>query len=137
MKSGRKPATPAEHVARGTRRADRLTGQIEAMAGDVLPPAGSLTDHGLIVWDELAPRAVEQGTLKPADGIAFSIMCNLVAQVQQATRAGDAPPAAHLSECRRLLELFGLAGERSRVVGGAAPAKPAPNPFLLNGRAPR
>ena len=77
------------------------------------------------------------GTLKPADAVTFAHWCQMTADIQQSWQPGNAPaPAAFVQQWRTLGELFGLAGEKSRVVlkvtdGGAAKSG---NPFARNGR---
>lgn len=107
---------------------------LEAPVGQILPPEGSLSDHAQIVWDELAPQAVAMGTLKAPDVHLFAAHCNLIAMIHLAHRAGAPAPAAQYAEARKQAELFGLAGERSRVIGGLAKLPPKENPFLKHKR---
>jgi hypothetical protein len=54
--------------------------------------------------------------------------------INKCWRTGEAPPVTALIEVRRLQELFGIAGARSRLqVKGAGAAGGGGNPFLRNG----
>lgn len=132
MKRGAKPQLPTSKAARATTRADRDQFElIEAPAGELVRPDG-LSLAAQTVWDDLAPMAVEMGTLKPCDVFTFSTLCDLIARIQMTWQGSEPAPAAYLAEARRLGELFGLAGERSRVTQKAE-AKSS-NAFAANGR---
>ena len=123
-------------AARGTLRKDRDG----AVAGVQLMPAGEppmmpdyLTPEAKAVWIEEIGRVMVAGTCE-RDSLLFARYCSLEALVQKAFGLGEAPPAAYLTELRRMGELLGIAGERTRVnkpvQGGAAVG----NPFARNGR---
>ncbi|MGC8526150.1 hypothetical protein [Acidiphilium sp.] len=139
MKSGRKPATPAEHVARGTRRKDRhsalvdLTAVVEPGALPVRPD--DLSADAEAVWADNIGRVSETRLATEIDSDFFPNYCRLQGAINACWRVGEVPPAAHLMEARRMQEMIGIAGARSRI--GQMPAKPAPNPFLMNGRPQR
>lgn len=135
---GRKPLPPAIHAARGTvSEAGGEITMLRAEDGLVVRPDG-LPLGAQTIWDDYADRAIAMGTLKPADAMSFAAWCVLGDLMQQSWRPGNAPmPAAFIQQWRTLGELFGLAGEKSRVVlkvtdGGAA--KSSGNPFARNGR---
>jgi len=134
---GRKPLPPAVHAQRGT--VSEAAGEIEMLqAGDgvVQRPEGMPLGAQLI-WDDYADHAMAMGTLKPADAMSFAAWCVLGDLMQQSWRPGNAPmPAAFIQQWRTLGELFGLAGEKSRVVLKVTDgkAKDAGNPFARNGR---
>jgi hypothetical protein len=128
---------PSEKRQRGTSRPDRDGHVIEFIVEpDSLPvePEG-LTEGGRSVWLDLVPHCA--GQLATArDSMLLGQLCNLVGACNTAWASGSAPPAAFLSELRKLSELFGLAGRRSRL--GVLPiGKLEPNPFTRNGRPDR
>lgn len=137
MKRGRKALPPATHAARGT--VSQVPGGVE-----VLPTAGGLVQRpdgmslaAQMVWDDFADRAMAMGTLKPADALLFAQWCQMSADIQASWAPGNAPaPAAFIAQWRQIAELFGLAGEKSRVVLKVVDADPAgnANPFARNGR---
>ena len=135
MRGGRRPTPKTEKIARGTARSDRPEFIVlPTEDGAVLPPEGSMTDEAMLVWELHAPPAILAGVLKPCDAEQFAVYCNLTAFIRQCHRAGEAAPAAHYAEQRRQAELFGLAGERSRLITGKP--RPKSNPFLTNGVRP-
>lgn len=133
MKAGRRPIAPIEAKARGTSRADRHGMRVEHFAPDDPPvqPEGMSTG-GRAVWDEEVTRAIAAGACE-FDSSLFASYCELTAAIRVAWGSGEPPipPAAHLSEHRKLAELFGLAGRRSRV--GVKPRGPSTNAFARNG----
>jgi hypothetical protein len=134
---GTKPLPPALHDARGTR--SKVPGGVEVLvAGDglVARPDG-MTLAAQMVWDDYADHAMSMGTLKPADTMTFAQWCQMSADIQASWQPGSAPaPASFIQQWRTLGELFGLAGEKSRVVLKVTDgkAKDAGNPFARNGR---
>jgi hypothetical protein len=66
------------------------------------------------------------------DSALFGVLCNLQGNLAACWASGDVPPAAHLGEFRRLCELFGLAGARSRLT--VAAERNEINPCSRNGR---
>jgi hypothetical protein len=63
-------------VRRGPRPVERAKSD-EAVATTVKRPKG-LTDEDAAVWDELAPFALEQGTLTLATAMAFADLCGYI-----------------------------------------------------------
>jgi hypothetical protein len=107
---------------------------VELLEPATLPiePDG-LTKGGRVVWLDLVPHCA--GRLATSrDSMLLGQLANLVAACNEAWISGSAPPAAFLSEVRRMAELFGLAGPRSRLVAAATGSPP--NPFKNNGRRP-
>lgn len=138
MRPGRTPIAPTEAALRGTRRADRHATRAEAYT-PTDPPVQpeQMTDAARAVWDDEVTRAIAAGACE-FDSSLFASYCELTAAIRQGWTAGEGPipPAAHLSEHRKMAELFGLAGRRSRV--GTAPPGSG-NAFARNGasQAPR
>ena len=129
MKGGHKPQTPAEKRARATFRPDRDGNRFEVVAPNALPQQPDwLTEAGRQEWLDCIGRVSTTRLATELDSALFATLCNLLGALALCWRSGDVPPAAHLVEARRLGELFGLAGPRSRV--GVASADPKPNPFL-------
>ena len=137
-KRGPKPTLPAVKTARGTDRPCRDTYEIlDAPSGDVQPPT-DLPYAAVVIWHEFAPTAMAMGTLKPADSATFAQWCVMTANIQASWQpSNDAAPASYIQQWRTLGELFGLAGEKSRlalkVIDGD---RPSTNPFKRNGRRP-
>lgn len=132
MKPGPKPLPPHVKAARGTAQPCRDTYRpLETPEGAVTPPPG-MPLEALVIWDDLAPVAIALGTLKPADAYAFAQLCNMTAAIQSTWRGGPPAPAAYVAQWRLMLELFGLAGAKSRLVTEATAKHD--NPFLRNGR---
>jgi hypothetical protein len=87
----------------------------------------SLTPGGSEMWTDLIEHVA--GPLATArDSMLFSQLCNLAAAINEAWASGAAPPATYMSELRRLSELFGIAGVKSRI-GRVVAAEPKSNPF--------
>jgi hypothetical protein len=122
----------SEKRARGTLRPCREAGIVEIAAPDRLPlmPAW-LTAEGEVEWADLLPRVAALAS--EVDSALLGQLANLQGAMATCWRGGEVPPAAYLSEHRRLSELFGIAGARSRLVVGAGKGSEA-NPFLANGK---
>ncbi len=126
MKPGRK-ALPAEiKRAHGTWRRDRDGDKIALTPADSPPltPDG-LSARALDIWEQNLGRVMAAG-VGEADSDLFATYCELQGAVRAAWRMGEAPPISALAELRRLAELLGLAGPRSRV---ARAATHKDNPF--------
>lgn len=133
MKRGPKPELPSTKVARGTLQPVRDAGRIEMVEPDALPNQPDwLTPAGEEVWQDNVGRVAQTKLANERDSTLFATYCNLVGACVMAWRAGEAPPAAYLTEVRRLSELFGLAGARSRIRNGAIDGKAGQNPFVRN-----
>ena len=126
MKPGRKPASDAQKLARGTARRDRSTGMGDIVSPSDLPQQPDwLTPGGQAQWLDNIGRV--SGRAGESDSVMFGTFCNLAAACASAWEAGAVPPAAHLAELRRLGEMFGLTGAGSRPAGTKAPQQ---NAFL-------
>ena len=135
---GRKPTPPAVHDARGTSKPSRDNYEVlEAPSGVVRRPDGLPLDAQTI-WDDYADTAMAMGTLKPADAVTFGQWCVMTAHLIASWNATPPQPApsSYIQQWRTLGELFGLAGEKSRLVLkiGDGKSKPSGNPFARNGR---
>jgi hypothetical protein len=139
MKRGRKPDTSAQHLAKGTFQPVRHAGQVDIMASgasiepDALPVQPDwLTEAGAAVWLDDIGRVSSTRMATELDSDLFATYCNLQGAIASCWRSGEVPPATHLMEARKMQEIFGIAGAKSRVVkvGAAATA----NPFLRNGK---
>lgn len=128
MKRGRLPETPSTKLARGTIRPARDGQKCEVIVPAGLPQQPTwLTDAGQQEWLDAIARVAVGRIVTEADSALFGVLCNLMGSIGAAWQAGEVPPAAFLTEARRLSELFGLAGSKSRV--GAPIQKAAENPF--------
>lgn len=65
------------------------------------------------------------------DSTVFATYCNLMGAIVTTWRLGEVPPAAHLSEARKMAEQFGIFGRKSRLVADGGADKT--NPFTRNG----
>jgi hypothetical protein len=66
--------------------------------------------------------------LNEVDSLLWAYYCNLAGAVATAWRCGQPPPNSYGVELRRLSELFGIAGPKSRV-GAPGAVRKEPNPF--------
>jgi hypothetical protein len=137
MQRGRKPDLPSVKRRRGTFRADRDAGRFEIVVPSDPPIMPSwLTEAGKSAWLDNVGRVMQSGLCTELDSDLFANYCNLIGAIGQAWAAGEVPPSWAIGEARRLGELLGLAGARSRLLRhGGAPADPN-NPFLNRSRPP-
>jgi hypothetical protein len=84
------------------------------------------------VWIEETPRVMLAGVTE-RDSSLFATYCSTEALVRAAFLAGEPPPAAYLTELRRMRELLGIAGPRVRQGKPNGPTQ-SDNPFARNGR---
>lgn len=136
MKRGAKPQLPAIKAARGTLRKDRdgakpLVGQVVGQGEPPITP-DYLTAEARNIWLEELGR-VMCGGVGELDSSLFARYCSLEALARKAFKSGEPPPAAYLTELRRMAELLGIAGPRVRQ-GQKQGSTPADNPFARNGR---
>ena len=111
-----KPLPTALKRLRGTERKDRAPVAIRIAAPSDLPVRPEwLTPAGEEAWANELGRASSVGFATELDSALFGSFCNLLGAADLIWRRGEVPPVAHLAEIRKLAELFGLAGERSRV----------------------
>lgn len=138
MKRGPKPETAATKAQRGTLRNDR-DGAVTVVTPVQLVSAGDppimpeyLLPAAREIWADELPRVMLAG-ITERDSTLFATYCALEAQVRAAFIAGEAPPAAYLTEQRRRAELLGIAGPRVRQ-GDKPGGTHSGNPFARNGR---
>ena len=136
MKPGPKSKTVAEKAAQGTLRKCRERDTIQFIEPSALPEQPDwLTVEGQEVWQDDISRVNAHMLATEKDSTSFANYCNLQGMIVRCWRTGEAPPVTALAEVRKLQELFGIGGARSRAqkAGGGASA-PATNPFLKNGK---
>lgn len=132
-RGGHKPGLPSEKLARGTYRPDRHAGLVEVIEPDSLPPRPDwLTTEGEEVWMDDIGRVSAHRLVGEKDATVFGQYCNLMGACIKAWRSGAVPPVTAIAEARKMAELFGIAGARSRLKIAADAA--AANPFSRNGR---
>lgn len=140
MKRGRKPDTSAQHVVKGTFQPVRHAGQIDIMAsGAVIEPNALpvqpdwLTEAGAAVWLDNIGRVSSTKMATELDTDLFANYCNLQGAIVECARAQPyvPPPAAYYTEVRRMQELLGISGAKSRI---GKVSTPTSNVFLRNGR---
>lgn len=137
MKRGPKPELPSTKLARGTFQPCRDAGKVELVAPEALPRRPDwLTAAGEEVWADDLGRVCEGRLVSERDSTMFANYCNLQGAINMAWRAGEVPPAAHLTEARKMAEQFGIFGGKSRVQAKAGEGETG-NPFARNGRRQR
>lgn len=127
MQRGPLAGPPSQKLARGTFKPSRDGDLAEIVTTSDPPMMPDLTPEAEIVWQQQLPRVMATGVVE-LDSEFFSIYCHLIAAIRKVHAVGDAAPASHYTEARRLSELLGIAGPKSRV-GRTPPQKPVSNPF--------
>lgn len=131
MQRGPKAQLPSEKKAKGTFQPVRDAGRIQIIEPMSMPQRPDwLTSEAGEIWLDDVGR-VKLAT--EADSNLFANYCTLQGAIVKAVRAGgDMPPMAAFAEVRKMQELLGIAGARSRV--GVAPEGGKPgNGFARNG----
>lgn len=132
MKRGPKPQPPSEKRAKGTFQPCRGGDLIEISTPSDLPEKPDwLTTAGEEVWMDDISRVTVSSLVTARDSTIFGNYCNLQGAINEAWRVGDVPPAAHISEARKMAEQFGIFGRKSRLVSD--PGADKTNPFARNG----
>lgn len=136
MNRGPKRKTLAEKQASGTLQKCRERDTIQFIEPKALPEAPDwLTVEGQEVWQDDIGRVNELMLVTEKDSTGFANYANLQGMIVRCWRSGEAPPITALAEVRKLQELFGIGGARSRSVkAGSGAQTPASNPFLKNGK---
>jgi len=137
MQRGRKAEPPSEKVARGTLQPCRDASRQEIIVPGS-PPAQPdyLTPGAIDVWQEEIGRVMSTGVVE-IDSSLFARYCSIEALIRKAFEAGAPPPAAYLTEARRMGELLGIAGRKSRVGKVTDDPSKQANPFNRNGHRAR
>lgn len=141
---GRKPDTLAAKVSRGTvRPTPDVLAQMQAAPADVPVKDDQFNDLEAELWDANVEHFVAQGA-RAADSLLLADTVSMAAEIIQRRRlfmAGedvDPPSVTSRVEMRTRLELFGMAGPKSRIgkmMSGPATSKV--QPFANNGNRPR
>ena len=132
-RGGHKPTPPSQKIARATYQPCRDAGVVELIEPDGMPARPDwLASEGEEVWMDDIGRVAAHRLVGEKDATLFGTYCNLTGACIKAWRAGECPPIAAISESRKMAELFGIAGARSRLKI-AQPEAPK-NPFARNGR---
>lgn len=145
MKRGPKPELPSVKAARGTFKPSRDGDKVEiVVAGDppVMPDwmqrrAGgddqdAFRARAVAIWEEVAGRVIQTGVTE-LDSNLLARYCAVQAAAEQLMERGEMPPSAALAELRRMEELLGIAGPKSRVAR-LQDAGRNHNPFLAHKR---
>ncbi len=148
MKRGPKAELPSEHLKRGTLQPSRhgsrkaAASQFAEIAENAVTLASampgkpdSLSAEAQLVWDDDIARAVQGGYVAERDQTMFAQYCQVVGACNACWKTGAVPPAAYLTEARKLAEMFGLLGAKSRVKGKSDGAE-TDNPVARSARRP-
>jgi hypothetical protein len=136
MKRGPKPELPSTKLARGTFQECRDGGRFEDAEPAAVPMQPDwLTDAGKEVWLDDLSRVIATKLVTERDSTMFANYCNLQGAINLCWRSNEVPPAAHLTESRKLAEQFGILGRKSRSQA-ASPDGETKNPFSRNGKKP-
>lgn len=132
MKTGRRIANPSAKALAGTYRSDRHADITEfaTPAKSAPTPPRYLTKEARAVWREEVDRVVACG-ITDADSSLFARYCTMEAAYRAQIAAGELPKAALLTELRRMAELLGIAGLRSRLARTGGGDAPKTSPFTV------
>lgn len=133
MQRGPKRQLPSEKRARGTYQPVRDAGTVEIIEADALPQMPDwLSPAAQEIWLEDLGRVTAHRLVTEKDTTAFANYCAMQALIVECFKKGEAPPITALAEVRKLQELFGIGGAKSRLQ--VKPATGHDNPFKRNGR---
>jgi hypothetical protein len=133
MNRGPKRQLPSEKRARGTFQKVRDANTIEIIEADAMPQMPDwLSAEAQEIWLEDLGRVTAHRLVTEKDTSAFANYCALQALIVLCFKKGEAPAITALSEVRKLQELFGIGGAKSRLQ--VKPANGSGNPFVRNGR---
>jgi len=132
MRTGRRIANPAAKALAGTFRADRHADIVEIATPAKSAPTQPryLTKEAKLVWREEVDRVAACG-ITDADSSLFARYCTMEAVYRTQIAAGELPKAALLTELRRMAELLGIAGLRSRLARAGGTEAPKSSPFTV------
>jgi len=132
-RGGHKRQLPSELKAHGTYRADRDPGLVEVIEPESLPQRPDwLTSEGEEVWMDDVGRVSAHKLVSEKDTTQFAQYCNMTGACIRAWRSGEVPPVSAIAESRKMAELFGICGARSRLK--VAQPETSTNVFARNGR---
>lgn len=131
MQPGPKAQLPSEKKAKGTYQPVRDSGRVEIIEPMSTPRQPDwLTAEAQEVWLDDVGRSK---LVTESDSYLFANYCTLQGAIVKAIRSGgEMPPMAAFAEVRKMQELLGIAGARSRV-GVAPDGGKAGNVFARNG----
>ncbi len=133
MKRGPKPLLPSEKEARGTVQPVRDRNKIEIIEPASMPQMPDwLSAEAQEIWLEDLGRVTATRLVTEKDTSIFANYCAMQASIVKCFKANEVPPITALAEVRKLQELFGIGGARSRVQVKAEPGAGG-NPFVRNG----
>lgn len=133
MKTGRRIANPTAKQLAGTYRKDRHANivPVTITATDNVPEAPTwLTDGAKDVWATDLAHAVACGATAIDSGM-FALYAETMATFIADVKKGVATNAAFRSELRKMLELLGMAGAKSRLAKVGTPDAPKASPFTV------
>jgi hypothetical protein len=131
MQRGPKAQLPSEKKAKGTYQPARDGHRVEIIEPISTPKQPDwLTGEAEEVWLDDIGR-VKLAT--ESDSSLFANYCSLQGAIVKAIRAGETPPIAAFTEVRKMQEVLGIGGARSRV-GVMPEGGKTGNVFARNGR---
>jgi hypothetical protein len=134
MQRGPKRQLPSTKREKGTFQPSRDGHVVEIIEPSAMPmrPAW-LTAEGEEVWLDDIGRVEASKLVSEKDSTLFANYCNLQGMIVRCWRKGEAPPITALMETRKLQELLGIGGAKSRLQVKAGD-QAGGNPFRNNGR---
>jgi phage terminase small subunit len=113
MKPGTK-GRPDLRLINGTERLDYTAGAVtvEPVDPSTVQRPAFVKGKAKAVWDKYAPDRIDAGYLRPEDSHTFGQLCVRLADYEKDPSEFK---AADLSELRKRLEIFGMAGPQSRA----------------------
>lgn len=130
MQRGPKAQLPSEKKAKGTYQPVRDAGRIQIIEPASMPQRPDwLTSEAGEVWLDDVGRV---RLVTEADSTLFANYCTLQGGIIKAIRAGgEFPPISAFAEVRKMQEVLGIGGARSRI--GVKPEGGKTNVFGRNG----
>lgn len=137
MRRGPKSETPSLKANSGTFRPNRDRFKVEIVTPSTPPMKPDwLSAAGELIWHENVDRAATIG-VTAHDSVVFTIFCNLTGEIAQTVWAGKVISIAAQTEARRLAELLGLAGPKSRIIMDNLAPEIGRNPFARRRQLPK
>ncbi|RUT32635.1 hypothetical protein EMQ25_05670 [Arsenicitalea aurantiaca] len=134
MQRGPKRLPPSEKKAKGTFQKSRDGHVVEVIEPNAMPMRPQwLTAEGEEVWLDDLGRVQANRLVTEKDSTAFGNYCNLQGMIIKCFRAGEAPPITAMAEVRKLQELFGIGGAKTRLQIKGLEKGGTGNPFARNG----